>query len=169
MYNFHELTVPKNNPREDKHIHGVYLQTPKIAFLCRSLSCINWSAVFGFLLKLAILKAVPRGMYDGPVSEFLPMSRGGTPSASARTSPTKTPARNLHHSGFTLSGSLRNDDSYSYSRLLSDVIIDGGDLCVLHFWQIVLWRRSCSSNNRPWSYSSNAKVMGLIPRECMNS
>uniref|UniRef100_A0A672RAZ0 Dihydropyrimidinase-related protein 3 n=1 Tax=Sinocyclocheilus grahami TaxID=75366 RepID=A0A672RAZ0_SINGR len=54
--------------------------------------------------QLAILKAVPRGMYDGPVSEFSPMSRGGTPSASARTSPTKAPARNLYQSGFTLSG-----------------------------------------------------------------
>uniref|UniRef100_A0A8C2PSN1 Dihydropyrimidinase like 3 n=1 Tax=Cyprinus carpio TaxID=7962 RepID=A0A8C2PSN1_CYPCA len=54
--------------------------------------------------QMAILKAVPRGMYDGPVSEFSPMSRGGTPSASARTSPTKAPVRNLHQSGFTLSG-----------------------------------------------------------------
>uniref|UniRef100_A0A8C1VWQ8 Dihydropyrimidinase like 3 n=1 Tax=Cyprinus carpio TaxID=7962 RepID=A0A8C1VWQ8_CYPCA len=51
-----------------------------------------------------ILNAVPRGMYDGPVSEFSPISRGGTPSASARSSPTKAPARNLHQSGFTLSG-----------------------------------------------------------------
>ncbi|XP_059397731.1 dihydropyrimidinase-related protein 3-like isoform X1 [Carassius carassius] len=54
--------------------------------------------------QLAILKAVPRGMYDGPVSEFSPMSRGGTPSASTRNSPTKAPVRNLHQSGFTLSG-----------------------------------------------------------------
>ncbi|KAK6317444.1 hypothetical protein J4Q44_G00128440 [Coregonus suidteri] len=54
--------------------------------------------------QLAVLRAVPRGMYDGPVSDFSPMSRGGTPSASARNSPTKQPVRNLHHSGFSLAG-----------------------------------------------------------------
>ncbi|XP_029482937.2 dihydropyrimidinase-related protein 3-like isoform X2 [Oncorhynchus nerka] len=60
--------------------------------------------------QLAVLRAVPRGMYDGPVSDFSPMSRGGTPSASARTSPTKQPVRNLHHSAFSLAGPPATED-----------------------------------------------------------
>uniref|UniRef100_A0A8C4SRP8 Dihydropyrimidinase like 3 n=1 Tax=Erpetoichthys calabaricus TaxID=27687 RepID=A0A8C4SRP8_ERPCA len=60
--------------------------------------------------QMVVLRAVPRGMYDGPVSDFSSLSRGGTPAASARTSPTKqtAPIRNLHHSGFSLAGNPLN-------------------------------------------------------------
>ncbi|KAI4884390.1 hypothetical protein NFI96_011238 [Prochilodus magdalenae] len=68
------------------------------------LKCKKFSWSKSYFLPLAVLRAVPRGMYDGPVSDFNPMSRGGTPSASNRSSPTKAPIRNLHQSGFTLAG-----------------------------------------------------------------
>ncbi|NXJ13974.1 DPYL4 protein, partial [Odontophorus gujanensis] len=64
--------------------------------------------------RLAEVHGVPRGLYDGPVHDVVLSTRAVPPTAAARIAgcagkvPT-VPVRNLHQSGFSLSGSQADD------------------------------------------------------------
>ncbi|XP_063818249.1 dihydropyrimidinase-related protein 4 isoform X1 [Pseudophryne corroboree] len=64
--------------------------------------------------KLAEVRGVPRGLYDGPVHDFALAARTTAPATTGRITacPGKVqlgPGRNLHRSGFSLSGSQTDD------------------------------------------------------------
>uniref|UniRef100_A0A8C3SM68 Dihydropyrimidinase like 3 n=1 Tax=Chelydra serpentina TaxID=8475 RepID=A0A8C3SM68_CHESE len=68
--------------------------------------------------QMAEMHAVPRGMYDGPVFDLTATPKGGTPAGSTRGSPTRqtAPVRNLHQSGFSLSGTQVDEGVRSASK-----------------------------------------------------
>ncbi|XP_073684289.1 dihydropyrimidinase-related protein 2 isoform X1 [Garra rufa] len=64
--------------------------------------------------RMADARGVPRGNYDGPVHDVISMTKSvpATPTTRGPSCPGKIPlgpARNLHQSGFTLSGTQKDD------------------------------------------------------------